>query len=289
MIETRKRLICCFSSVSFLFLSGCAGSSTNQRFVLDFMPPAPKQVVASSVVDTPQVSPVLSVADSPLYLKSTLQLPPKPSQVDVRLRQVDERFSAGKKAYQDGNILTARAEFDKAIDLLLTTPENVPDRYKVEKRVEELVAAIHKYDVNGLGAGDFSSQTAYDKAPLEDILEMTFPVDPDLTPRVKEQLQATVSQLPLQMTDAVLSYINYFSSERGHKTLVAGLRRAGRYKPLHPAGSRRRRSSAGAHLPGASGVRLPASSGIQQGCRRHVAVHSMARTAVRFESDGLHR
>ena len=172
------------------------------------------------------------MADSPLYLKSTLQLPPKPSQVDVRLRQVDERFSAGKKAYQDGNILTARAEFDKAIDLLLTTPENVPDRYKVEKRVEELVAAIHKYDVNGLGAGDFSSQTAYDKAPLEDILEMTFPVDPDLTPRVKEQLQATVSQLPLQMTDAVLSYINYFSSERGHKTLVAGLRRAGRYKPL---------------------------------------------------------
>ena len=38
----------------------------------------------------------------------------------------------------------------------------------------------------------FPSPTAYDKAPLEDILEMTFPVDPDLKPRVKEQLQATV-------------------------------------------------------------------------------------------------
>jgi membrane-bound lytic murein transglycosylase D len=45
-------------------------------------------------------------------------------------------------------------------------------------------------------------------------------------------LQATVSQLPLQMTDAVLSYINYFSSDRGRKTLIAGLRRAGRYRPL---------------------------------------------------------
>jgi membrane-bound lytic murein transglycosylase D len=232
MIETRKRLKCCFCSLTVLLLSGCAGSTTNQRFVMNFMPPAPKQAVASSVVDTPQVTPAVSVAESPLYLTSTLQLPPKPSQVDVRLRQVDERFSAGKKAYQDGDILTARVEFDKAIDLLLTTPDNQPDRYKIERRVEELVAAIHKYDVNGMGAGDFSGQTAYDKAPLEDILEMTFPVDPNLTPRVKEQLQATVSQLPLQMTDAVLSYINYFSSERGHKTLVAGLRRAGRYKPL---------------------------------------------------------
>ncbi|HYP09522.1 MAG TPA: transglycosylase SLT domain-containing protein [Bryobacteraceae bacterium] len=199
---------------------------------MDFMPAAPKQAIASSVIDSPQVVPVVTVAESPSYLKSTLQLPPKPTAVDVRLRQVDERFSAGKKAYQDGDIATARAEFDKAIDLLLTTPDNHPDRYKIEKKVEDLVAAIHKYDVNGMGAGDFSVQTAYDKAPLEDILEMTFPVDPTLTPRVKEQLQATVSQLPLQMTDAVLSYINYFSSDRGRNTLLAGLRRAGRYKPL---------------------------------------------------------
>lgn len=135
-------------------------------------------------------------------------------------------------AYQDGDLDTARFEFDSAIDLLLTTPDNLPDRYKVERKLEELVAAIHKYDVNGMGAGDFADATAYDKAPLEDILEMTFPVNPELKPKVSEQVQATVSQLPLQMTDAVLSYINYFSSERGRKTLIAGLRRAGRYKPL---------------------------------------------------------
>jgi membrane-bound lytic murein transglycosylase D len=152
----------------------------------------------------------------------------------MRVRRAEERFSAGKRAYQAGDFATARTEFDQAIDLLLTLPQNHPDRYKAEKKLEELVASIHKYDVNGLGAGDFSAQTAYDKAPLEDILEMTFPVDPGLKPKVTEQLQATTSQLPLQMTDAVLSYINYFSSDRGRKTLVAGLRRAGRYKPLIP-------------------------------------------------------
>jgi len=48
---------------------------------------------------------------------------------------------------------------------------------------------------------------------------------------VKEQVRATASQLPLSVNDAVLGYINYFSG-RGHKTLVAGLERAGRYQPL---------------------------------------------------------
>jgi len=199
---------------------------------MSFMPPAPKQAVASAVVDTLQVTPPVTVAESPVFLKDSLHLPPKPSPTDMRLRRAEDRFSAGKRAYQEGDLYRARNEFDKAIDILLTTPDNSPDRYKIEKKLEDLVASIHKYDVNGLGAGDFSGPTAYDKAPLEDILEMTFPVDPGLKPKVNGQLQATVSQLPLQMTDAVLSYINYFSSERGRKSLVFGLRRAGRYKPL---------------------------------------------------------
>jgi len=32
--------------------------------------------------------------------------------------------------------------------------------------------------------------------------------------------------LPLEENDAVLSYIHYFSTERGKKTLMAGLRHA---------------------------------------------------------------
>jgi membrane-bound lytic murein transglycosylase D len=71
----------------------------------------------------------------------------------------------------------------------------------------------------------------FEKAPLEDLLQMTFPVDPKLKDKVKEQVQATVSQLPLSVNDAVLGYINYFSG-RGRKTLIAGLERAGRYRPL---------------------------------------------------------
>jgi len=152
--------------------------------------------------------------------------------VDVRIRRAEERFQEGKRLYAKGDRENARARFDDAIDILLGTPEAAADRTKVDRKLEELVTAIHRYDVNGLGAGDLSGQVAYDRAPLEDILEMTFPVDPNLTPKVQEQLTATQSQLPLQMTDAVLSYINYFSSDRGRRTLLAGLKRSGRYRPL---------------------------------------------------------
>jgi len=44
-------------------------------------------------------------------------------------------------------------------------------------------------------------------------------------------LNATVSELPLTMNDAVLSYINYFSG-KGHRTMMAGLERAGKYRPM---------------------------------------------------------
>ena len=60
---------------------------------------------------------------------------------------------------------------------------------------------------------------------------MTFPVDPKIKGKVVDEVKGTASQLPLVANDAVLSYINYFSG-RGHRTVVAGLERAARYKPM---------------------------------------------------------
>ena len=81
------------------------------------------------------------------------------------------------------------------------------------------------------GSADENVQAQFDKAPLEDILEMTFPVDPRLKSKVSQELHATTSGLPLVMNDAVLGYINYFST-RGRGTIVAGFQRAGKYKAM---------------------------------------------------------
>ncbi|MDQ6705403.1 MAG: transglycosylase SLT domain-containing protein, partial [Acidobacteriota bacterium] len=65
----------------------------------------------------------------------------------------------------------------------------------------------------------------------EDILHMTFPVDPKLKNKVSGEVTATASQLPLAVNDTVLGFINYFSG-RGRRTMIAGLERAGKYRPM---------------------------------------------------------
>ncbi|MGH9613473.1 MAG: transglycosylase SLT domain-containing protein, partial [Bryobacteraceae bacterium] len=141
-------------------------------------------------------------------------------------------FDAGKRFYIQGDMDAARTQFNSAVDVLLTAPGDIQDRGKLESKLDELVDKIYRYDLDGFGSGETQDAVVYERPPLDGMLEMTFPTDPKLKPKVKEEIQATVSQLPLEENDAVLGFIHYFSSERGHKTLVAGLRRAGLYSPM---------------------------------------------------------
>ena len=71
----------------------------------------------------------------------------------------------------------------------------------------------------------------FDKAPLDDIVNMTFSVDPRIKDKVQTELKNTTSALPLVINDTVLGFINYFNN-RGHRTIEAGLERAGKYRPM---------------------------------------------------------
>jgi membrane-bound lytic murein transglycosylase D len=146
--------------------------------------------------------------------------------------KAEQRFQRGRRLYQANDISRARKEFDAAVDLMMEASDQpVMDRQLFDRRFDQMVDAIHRYDLAGLGSAVNEEQAQFEKAPLEDILEMTFPVDPKLKTRVREQIKATASQLPLSINDAVLGYIHYFMG-RGHKTLIYGLERSGRYKPM---------------------------------------------------------
>lgn len=214
---------------AFAILDGC-GPVRNQQFRSSFLPPAP--VAESSTEYLSEPPPVTKE-----FAKELPQLFPvepalaKNSAADLRLRKAEDKFNEGKQAYQAGNIVEARRLFNEAVDVLLSSPESA-DRGKAERRLDQMVDAIYRYDMNGLGAAEDADKVVFDKAPLDGILEMTFPIDPGLKPKVSEEVHATVSQLPLEESDSVLSYIHFFSTEGGKKILTAGLRRAGRYRPL---------------------------------------------------------
>jgi membrane-bound lytic murein transglycosylase D len=227
----KKTFFSCFLISAALISAGCGSATGYQqsKFQNSFLPPAP-QTPSLSDEDLPKVpvaQPNLYLQDLPAFL---LTSSPRRTSGDALMDHAERRFEAGKKLYQAKDLDSARREFDAAVDLMLQASDEAPaDRLDYEKKFDDMVEAIHRFDLSGMGASANIDDDKFEKAPLEDILQMTFPVDPRLKDKVREQVKATVSQLPLSVNDAVLGYINYFSN-RGHRTLVAAYQRSGRYR-----------------------------------------------------------
>ena len=222
------------SSVLFAGALTAAGCAYNQqsRFQMFFLPPAPHAAVpALELGDPPALEPNVYLQDVPL-LNATAPAPPRRSRAEILVQRADQAFQRGKRLYQANDSAGARAEFNRAIDWMLEASDQNPvDRQDYEQRFEEMVDAIHRYDLSGLGASAEVPEAQFEKAPLEDMLHMTFPVDPKLKDRVRDQMAATVSQLPLMVTDPVLGYIHFFDTS-GRRALWAGVQRSGRYRPM---------------------------------------------------------
>ncbi len=113
----------------------------------------------------------------------------QPTSSDLLIQQAEERFRNGKKAFQDRDFEHARAEFDAAIDAMLLASTNPTDRGLFESRLEEMVDAIHRDDLTGMGAAAVEEVPGFDKAPLDDIVTMTFSVDPRIKDKVQSQIK----------------------------------------------------------------------------------------------------
>lgn len=152
---------------------------------------------------------------------------------DNRLNKANLHFSNGRQFYFQGNLTSARREFDTAVQTLLAAPESLPDRKRLERRLDELCDLIYRFDVEKLGAGtDSETEATFDKAPIDEVSHTTFPVDPSIATRLKSELNQTASGIPLELSDPVLSYVHFFSTERGKAIFLSGLRRSGRYRPM---------------------------------------------------------
>lgn len=231
MLDRTKRFACFLGTSILISLAGCS-SSQQSKFQMSLLPSAPRPALGVDIAEPPAVQPNLYLRDAPAVLIQAQKPAVPPSRADLLMQLAEQAFQRGRKAYQAKDAQQARQDFDSAVDLMLEASGNNPsDRQAFEARLDAMVDAIHRYDLAGLGAGVDVEEARFEKAPLEDILQMTFPVDPRLKDKVKEQVQATASQLPLSVNDTVLGYINYFSG-RGRRTLIAGLERAGRYNPM---------------------------------------------------------
>src|SRR3954462_13364620 len=152
---------------------------------------------------------------------------------DELLKKAQTHLDNGRDLYFRRDTSEAHREFDVAVNVLLSAPESLPDRARIERRLEEICDLIYRFDVENLGAGQTQAEEEdFDKAPIDEISHMTFPVDETISAKLKTELNRTPSGIPLELSDPVLSYVHFFSSDRGRSILLSGLRRSGRYRPL---------------------------------------------------------
>lgn len=199
------------------------------HFQTAFLAPAAIRLTATTV--PPGVAPVVVRSEHLPYLSEVAKEDKQPNASDLLIQQAEERFRNGRNFYKEGDFESARTAFDGAISLMLQASANPTDRTLFESRLEEMIDVIHRDDLAGMGAAAPEEVPGFDKAPLDDIVTTTFPVDPRIKDKVQSEVKLTTSALPLVVNDTVLSYINYFNG-RGHKTIEAGMEREGKYQAM---------------------------------------------------------
>lgn len=190
----------------------------------------------------PQAAPAAQSAESRLQLaplplgnpkrRLALLSPAIPSGKDYLIAKVEEKFASGEQNYKAGHLEAARKDFDDAVDWMLQSgydPNGDPQLGKVFHRV---VDAVYTYELQAFRAGDGFQEAPAVPAPIDEVAEMTFPVDPRLKERAEEAAKNVSHDLPLTVNDYVLSFVNFFQTPRGRDIVETGLRRAGRYRDM---------------------------------------------------------
>ena len=218
-------------SVALLALGACGCEDAGKKPVHARVPglAAAKTATAGAQIETmlPQL-PLRNPAGKPA--KSLL--PPVPGGKEYLIAQVEERFAAGEQNYKAGHLEAARKEFDDAVDWMLESGYDPNGDPKLSELFHRVVDTVYTYELQAFRAGDGFQEAPAVPAPIDEVAEMTFPVDPRLKESAEETAKNISHDLPLTVNDEVLSFLNFFQTPRGRAIVETGLRRAGRYREM---------------------------------------------------------
>ncbi len=142
-----------------------------------------------------------------------------------------QAYDTGLSLYQAGQYQAAREDFDRAVDIFLTSGRDLKTDSVLNDAFEQRVDAINALELDSLQQSNGFSQE--DQTPVGVANDVTFPVDPNLLARAQADLKVTHSDLPLVVNDYVAGYINYFTNtKKGHNTIENSLAREGQYRAM---------------------------------------------------------
>jgi membrane-bound lytic murein transglycosylase D len=125
--------------------------------------------------------------------------------VEELLDRAEAHVERGEEHLQAGHLERARAEFDQAVNLLLTSPFDLRQDPRLLFGFDHIADRIHRLELEALREATATAEGPPDvPSPLEEL-----------------------TKIP-----PVLSVLDYFQKPRGRKIITNGLRRAGRYRDM---------------------------------------------------------
>jgi membrane-bound lytic murein transglycosylase D len=196
-----------------LVLSGCTPTDQKSASV------APEATAPALPAVAPQQS---APAPNPHESRHVRQL----------IQQVEQAYALGEADYRKGRLADAKAEFDRAVDLMLLSGIDIKADPSLQEEFDHILDKVNALETEALKRGNgFVPQQ--EETPAEAAAEVTFKVDPNLVAKAQADLATTKSDLPLVVNDYVAAFINFFANtKRGHNTLLYSLQRAGRYRAM---------------------------------------------------------
>jgi len=155
-----------------------------------------------------------------------------PGGIPYLIVKVKEKFASGEANYKAGHLAAARRDFDDAVDWMLESGYDPNSDPQLSELFHQVTDAIYAYELQAFRAGDGFSEAPAVPAPIDEVAEMTFPVDPKLRERAEEAAKSLSHDLPLTVNDVVVSYLNFFQTPRGRTIVENGLRRKGKYNEM---------------------------------------------------------
>ncbi len=211
----RARLSGSLAVVFTLVVAGC-GSNPRPQVAATKTAAPPAQPAASASQPAPRTQPV---NDPVAALIETSQ----------------KHFEAGEGELKLGHMDRARAEFDRAVDVLLESPYGARTDARLREHFDRLVDRINAREVTALAQGDGFSAEKTEPAAIDEILRIaTFaqPLPAATTEEaVKADLAATEHDIPIPQNERVLSAVELLSTRlRGY--VQDSLSRGAKYLPM---------------------------------------------------------
>jgi len=202
-------------------LGACGPKAPKQVHVVHPPPPAPVAIPKPQPVPSPVAR---SISDNP-----------KNDALGLVIVEAKARFEHGQELYKQGFLQRAKDEFDGALDLLLDSASLYPNSPRLDKAINDMVTQVHALEMEAFKNGDGFTNQTQEHAAIDDLEKITTfpsPIDPKFKKEVEKDVAVVRHDLPIEINDRVLNFLDYYQNGRGRGFIELGLERVGKYQTM---------------------------------------------------------